>query len=157
MPSERSDQTAEAPRTASESVCVHKMRDQVLVLDASGRPIESCRRFLERYAVRGLSKSTIEAYAYDLALIHRWLEAEGVAVDAVGEDLLHRFIAGSAPATANRRASTVACTRCASTSATSSGGRSRVATSEQGGGGAFDATATLESTLWPSQRRGSCG
>ena len=57
---------------------------QVAVVDDAGRPVGSCAGFLDRYLIRGLSRLTVEAYAFDLALIHRWLEVEELELAQVG-------------------------------------------------------------------------
>jgi site-specific recombinase XerD len=55
---------------------------------------------------------TVEAYAYDLALIHRWLEVEELQLAQVGAAELHRFLAwerarASQPKSINRRLHTL--------------------------------------------------
>lgn len=83
--------------------------------------------FLAYLADRNYSPRTVRAYAFDLLSFCRWLAAEGVPLDAVGTDVLLRFLracreatvpgrpggnvysiwdgrnAGYAPATVNRR------------------------------------------------------
>ena len=66
------------------SARVMRIAGQVSVVDDADRPVGSCAAFLDRYLVRGLSRSTVEAYAYDLALIHRWLEVEELELAQVG-------------------------------------------------------------------------
>ena len=63
------------------SARVMRIAGQVSVVDDADRPVGSCAAFLDRYLVRGLSRST---YAYDLALIHRWLEVEELELAQVG-------------------------------------------------------------------------
>jgi len=70
--------------------------------------LPDCARFLERLSVRGLSFATVEAYAYDLALVHRWLAETGRELAQVSSDDLHQFIAWergrlSRPKSINRR------------------------------------------------------
>jgi site-specific recombinase XerD len=72
----------------------------------------TCSRFLERMAVRGLSVHTTEAYAYDLAILHRWLEAEELTLTDLTVDDVHRFLASergreSHPKSINRRLHTL--------------------------------------------------
>ena len=69
-------------------------------------------RYLDALRARGASPSTIRAYRSDLRQYRRWLDAAGVALDAVDQRLLRRFAAylGSlnyAPATAARKLSAV--------------------------------------------------
>ena len=85
---------------------------EAIVVDAAGQPINDCARFLERTRVRGLSAHTLNAYAYDLALIHRWLEESDTALRALGRDDIYRFIAweqerSTAPKSINRRLHTL--------------------------------------------------
>jgi site-specific recombinase XerD len=82
------------------------------VIAAGGAVIADCARFLDRLETRGLSTFTVEAYAYDLALIHRWLGSEGLALSAVTSEGLHRFLAwergrDSKPKSINRRLHTL--------------------------------------------------
>ena len=59
------------------SVRVVRQGGRVVVVDDRGVVNDHCARFLERVDVRGLSRCTVEAYAYDLALVYRWLTASG--------------------------------------------------------------------------------
>jgi integrase/recombinase XerC len=84
----------------------------VVVVDDHGVPDPQCARFIERLLVRGLSPYTAEAYAFDLALIHRWLDAESLALADLQSELLHRFLAwergrNSHPKSINRRLHTL--------------------------------------------------
>ncbi len=92
--------------------CVAEHRGQVAVVDERGVSDADCGRFLERLLVRGLSRHTVEAYAYDLALVHRWLESEGIGLAEVESEKLHRFLAwergrNSHPKSINRRLHTL--------------------------------------------------
>jgi integrase/recombinase XerC len=80
----------------------------IAVVGENGTEISDCTRFLERLRVRGLSPCTVEAYAYDLMLIHRWLTATGLALADVTAEELYRFLAwerarSSQPKSINRR------------------------------------------------------
>jgi integrase/recombinase XerC len=82
------------------------------VLDETGTAREDCARFLERLAVRGLSPCTVEAYAYDLALVHRWLKSARLQLAALSTEEVHRFLAwergrASHPKSINRRLHTL--------------------------------------------------
>lgn len=82
------------------------------VLDEVGRPIADCERFLERARVRGLSSHTVNAYAYDLAIIHRWLNEIGRGVDDLQRDDIFKFISSESqreagPKSINRRLHTL--------------------------------------------------
>lgn len=79
-----------------------------VVLLTSDDECPSCRRFLDRAVTRGLSSLTAAAYAYDLALAHRWLAASKLTLDQVTADHLHQFLAWergreSHPKSINRR------------------------------------------------------
>jgi len=91
---------------------VLRIAGQVAVVDDAGMPVGACAAFLDRYLVRGLSRLTVEAYAFDLALIHRWLEVEELELAQVGAAELHRFLAwerarASQPKSINRRLHTL--------------------------------------------------
>lgn len=91
---------------------VQRAAGGLAVIDGDGEEITDCRRFLERLRVRGLSSFTIEAYAFDLALIHRWLATNGLQLQALTSEELHRFLAWergreSRPRSINRRLHTL--------------------------------------------------
>lgn len=91
---------------------VHRAAGNLAVIDAAGAEIVDCRRFLERLRLRGLSSFTVEAYAFDLALIHRWLAANGLQLQALTSEELHGFLAWergreSRPKSINRRLHTL--------------------------------------------------
>jgi site-specific recombinase XerD len=74
--------------------------------------VRACRVFLERLVLRGLSRFTAEAYAYDLALVHRWLAAAGLTLEQLTTDHVHQFLAwergrNSHPKSINRRLHTL--------------------------------------------------
>jgi site-specific recombinase XerD len=84
----------------------------MVIVDDRGVINEHCARFLERVAIRGLSHCTVEAYAYDLALIHRWLFASGQKLAGLSALDVHRFLAwergrASHPKSINRRLDTL--------------------------------------------------
>lgn len=85
---------------------------RIEVIDSDGRPLADCTRFLERVQVRGLSPHTVESYAYDLALVHRWLAEQRLQLDGLRADHMHQFIAwergrASNPKSINRRLNTL--------------------------------------------------
>lgn len=91
---------------------VERRAGQLSVVDGAGSPVEACSRFLERLDTRGLSSFTVEAYAYDLALIHRWMKAAGLHLEGLKADDLHRFLAwergrDTQPKSINRRLHTL--------------------------------------------------
>jgi integrase/recombinase XerC len=82
------------------------------VIDELGSPMPDCSRFLERLGARGLSPHTVTAYAYDLALVHRWMREAAVTLGDMNDDLVHRFIAWergreAQPKSINRRLNTL--------------------------------------------------
>jgi integrase/recombinase XerC len=94
------------------SVVIEKRDGIAVVVDDAGVAINDCARFLERLRVRGLAPLSIEAYAYDLAIILRWLETNGFELARLDIDDLHRFIAwergrDSSPKSINRRLHTL--------------------------------------------------
>lgn len=91
---------------------VARQSGRVIVVDDLGVIHEHCARFLEGVAIRGLSHCTVEAYAYDLALVHRWLFASGQKLTELGAEDVHRFLAwergrASHPKSINRRLHTL--------------------------------------------------
>lgn len=72
---------------------VVKRAGHASVVDAGGQPLPDCERFLQRLQIRGLSAHTVEAYAYDLVLIHRWLAETGTGLERVTAEELHGFLA----------------------------------------------------------------
>src|SRR4051812_24077394 len=82
------------------------------VVDERGEVLADCASFLERLRIRGLSEFTVEAYAHDLALVHRWLAQEHVEFRGLTATHVHRFVAwergrGSQPKSINRRLHTL--------------------------------------------------
>jgi site-specific recombinase XerD len=99
---------AAAPAPAAPQARVERRAEGPAVILPSGEACSTCRRFLERIATRGLSPHTAAAYAYDLALTHRWLSASGLRLEEVTADDLHHFLASergrdSHPKSINRR------------------------------------------------------
>jgi len=91
---------------------VSRQAGQVSVIDESGNVIHDCARFLERMKVRGLSPFTVEACAYDVALVLRWLHEAKLTLKELTADDLHRFLArergrASHPKSINRRVNTL--------------------------------------------------
>ena len=94
------------------AVAVRRDGGRVDVVGVDGSPIADCVRFIERLRVRGLAAHTIESYAYDLALVYRWLHDNGLELGGVAIDDVHRFIAwergrSSNPKSINRRLHTL--------------------------------------------------
>lgn len=93
-------------------VQVARQSGRIVVVDDQGAINEHCARFLEQVEIRGLSACTVEAYAYDLALVHRWLAASGQKLAELGASDVHRFLAwergrASHPKSINRRLHTL--------------------------------------------------
>jgi site-specific recombinase XerD len=83
-----------------------------VVLNPDDQEDTACGRFLDRLLLRGLSINTLEAYAYDLVLLQRWLEADHLQLDGLNSEHLHRFLAwergrDSSPKSINRRLHTL--------------------------------------------------
>lgn len=94
------------------SVRVSRQAGQLSVVDASGTVIDDCARFLERMKVRGLSPFTVEACAYDVAIVLRWLHEAKLTLKGLTADDVHRFLARergrkSHPKSINRRVNTL--------------------------------------------------
>ncbi len=94
------------------SVRIDRRSGRIEVLDERGKARGDCAGFLERLSVRGLSPCTVEAYAYDLALVHRWLRAARLQLAALSTEEVHRFLAwergrASHPKSINRRLHTL--------------------------------------------------
>jgi site-specific recombinase XerD len=76
------------------------------------RPLTEANQFLETLESRGLSHCTLRAYAYDLLLLYRWLDAaDKKLLELTSADLI-AFIASqrkvlAAPRSINRRLSTI--------------------------------------------------
>lgn len=78
------------------------------VVDDAGEPIEEIGAFLRAVATRGLSPLTVRAYAFDLALLYRWLSDTGRQLRALAQPDLLEYVAwqrerGAAPRSINRR------------------------------------------------------
>jgi integrase/recombinase XerC len=70
--------------------------------------VADANRFLDGMRMRGLSPHSVRAYAYDLAIIHRWLAAMGLELDALREPDLIGLVKAqrdvdAQPKTINRR------------------------------------------------------
>jgi integrase/recombinase XerC len=84
----------------------------VRVVLPDGNEWSACYRFLERLQIRGLSVHTVQAYAFDLALIRRWLDAVGLELEQLSAQRVHEFLAwergrDSHPRSMNRRLHTL--------------------------------------------------
>jgi len=94
------------------AIRVVRQSGRVAVVDDQGAINEHCARFLEGVKIRGLSRCTVEAYAHDLALVHRWLFASGQKLAELGAEDIRRFLAwergrASHPRSINRRLHTL--------------------------------------------------
>lgn len=81
---------------------------RVLVLRPDSTVDVHARTFLERLEVRGLSRNTLEAYAFDLVIVRRWLAFVGVELEHLATTKVHEFLAWergreSKPKSINRR------------------------------------------------------
>lgn len=75
-------------------------------------PVQEANDYLRALELRGLSPHTVRAYAYDLALLYRWLRANCTALAALTASRLLDYVAeqrtsGADPRSINRRLSTV--------------------------------------------------
>lgn len=91
---------------------VDKKRGHVAVIGPDGTDDSTCGTFLDRLLLRGLSLHTVEAYAYDLVLMMRWLEAAHLQLSELNSDHVHQFLAWergreSRPKSINRRLHTL--------------------------------------------------
>jgi integrase/recombinase XerC len=83
-----------------------------VVVDGSGKAVGNCTRFLGQMEVRGLSRFTVEACAYDLVLILRWMCEARLRLEKLAADDVHRFLSwerarGSHPKSINRHINTL--------------------------------------------------
>jgi site-specific recombinase XerD len=86
-------------------------RGQYRLIDARQRPIVQANRFLTAVAVRGLARTTVRAYGFDLVVLYRWLDRSRSSLASLSGDKLLRYIAaqqlaGAQPTTINRRLTT---------------------------------------------------
>ncbi|MDP1915741.1 MAG: tyrosine-type recombinase/integrase [Myxococcales bacterium] len=91
---------------------VDKKDGQVAVVGPDGSHDAACGTFLDRLLLRGLSLHTVEAYAYDLVLVKRWLAAARVQLSEMNSGHIHEFLAwergrDSKPKSINRRLHTL--------------------------------------------------
>lgn len=89
-----------------------KREGRVLVLQPDGREDALAAAFLERLAVRGRSRNTIEAYAFDLVIARRWMGYVGVELEQLTTTKVHEFLAWergrqTKPKSINRRLQTL--------------------------------------------------
>jgi site-specific recombinase XerD len=80
------------------------------LIDDNG-PVAEVHEFLSTLQVRGLSRRTVRAYAYDLLLLYRWMRTEGRSLRELEARDLLGFIAaqhkaGAEPRSINRRLTT---------------------------------------------------
>jgi site-specific recombinase XerD len=78
------------------------------VVDEQGEPVGEANAFLSALGARGLSVETVRAYAFDLAVLYRWLRKAELQLEQLQHAELLDFIreqrgAGAAPRTINRR------------------------------------------------------
>jgi site-specific recombinase XerD len=64
-----------------------------VVIDVNGRPVPELDAFLGDLAERGRSAYTQRAYAFGLADFFGWLEARGVALEAVDRSVASAYVA----------------------------------------------------------------
>lgn len=86
-------------------VCVHRDMYQ-LIGDIQGA-IKEANQFLRSLKVRGLSPSTIRAYAYDLLKLYRWMNKKGHSLEKLTQATLLDFVSvqidvGAHPNSINR-------------------------------------------------------
>ena len=91
---------------------VEKKDGSVVVVGSDGTEDAACGTFLDRLLLRGLSLHTVEAYAYDLVLMKRWLDASRLQLADMNSGHLHEFLAwergrDSSPKSINRRLHTL--------------------------------------------------
>lgn len=91
---------------------VDRKGGHVVVVGPDGTEDAACGTFLDRLLLRGLSLHTVEAYAYDLVLMKRWLEASRLHLAEMNSGHLHEFLAwergrDSSPKSINRRLHTM--------------------------------------------------
>ena len=82
------------------------------LIDSEGLPIAAVTDFLAYIALRGLSRKTARAYAFDLLCLYRWLPAVGRDAQTLEARDLLSFVAsqqqrGAGPATINRQLITI--------------------------------------------------
>jgi site-specific recombinase XerD len=81
------------------------------LVDAQRGAVREANRFLAAIAVRGLSRATVRAYAFDLVSLYRWLRRSGCALRALSTARLLNYVAaqraaGAQPRSINRRLTT---------------------------------------------------
>lgn len=99
------------PKTGTVSLRPVKRGGLWQLVDAKLRPIRDANRFFAALAIRGLARTTIRAYGYDLVVLYRWLDRVGYTVrDLSGAKLLEYIgsqrTAGAQPTSINRRLTT---------------------------------------------------
>ncbi len=105
-----SRRTTQPPSRGTVSLYVDR-RGQYRLVDARRRPIAQANRFLAAVTVRGLSRTTVRAYGFDLLVLYRWLQRSRLAFASLSGDKLLQYIgaqrlAGAQPTTINRRITT---------------------------------------------------
>jgi len=78
------------------------------LVDDSGNEVGEANRFLKTLEIKGMSPFTIEAYAFDLVVLYRWLERNQKNIGDLAEADLIGFMAaeknrGIKPPSINRR------------------------------------------------------
>lgn len=71
-------------------------------------PVKEANQFLEALRVRGMSRQTIRAYAYDLLALYRWMDEKGQRLENLTQATLLDFVSvqmdlGAHPNSINRR------------------------------------------------------
>jgi site-specific recombinase XerD len=87
-------------------VCFWRGKYQ-LVSDTQG-PVKEANQFLKALKIRGLSKHTIRAYAYDLLALYRWMNKSGHSLEKLTQATLLDFVSvqmdlGAHPNSINRQ------------------------------------------------------
>lgn len=104
--------TAASGADCAQRIQVRRTEDGRYTLLDQGSAIMEANGFLEAIEMRGLSRQTTRAYAYDLLLLYRWLlQSKGKLCHLTAAKLV-QFIAsqrlvGASPRSINRRLSTI--------------------------------------------------
>lgn len=75
---------------------------------SGAQPLAAANAFLEALSVRGLSPATVRAYAFDLVLLYRWLDASQLELEELTSTELLQFVEhqqrrDAKPSSINRR------------------------------------------------------
>jgi len=94
-----------------ETVRVRPQADSYRLVGAGRQKCKEANQFLRSLQIRGLSPHTVRAYAFDIAVLYRWLGTRKMGLAQLQAADLLQFVAAqqkacAAPATINRRLST---------------------------------------------------